>query len=160
MEPAEPFRMTHAADGKHGNACSAGALRYDRGERRGAAQPRAGRVILGLAGAHNRVYTDGFRCLPFRQTDEPMLSIGNPEFHSPQREAALFYGLFLRGHSIEALREQIDVSPKVFRKWMRSREFDPDFREGLRQMYTYRKQVLAIFDALVTSEQTASERWQ
>jgi transposase-like protein len=88
-----------------------------------------------------------------------MLSIGSSEFHSPQQEAALFYGLFLRGHSIEALREQIDVSPKVFRKWMRARDFDPDFREALQRMYTYRKQVLAIFDALVTSEQ-ASQRWQ
>jgi hypothetical protein len=87
------------------------------------------------------------------------LSIGNTEFHSPQREAALFYGLFLRGHSIDALREQIDISPKVFRKWMRSREFNDDFREDLRRMYTYRKQVLAIFDALVTSEQ-ASQSWQ
>jgi hypothetical protein len=87
------------------------------------------------------------------------LSIGNTEFHSPQREAALFYGLFLRGHSIDALRDQIDISPKVFRKWMRSREFNDDFREDLRRMYTYRKQVLAIFDALVTSEQ-ASQSWQ
>jgi hypothetical protein len=81
------------------------------------------------------------------------------EFHSPQREAALFYGLFLRGHPIEALRAQIDVSPKVFKKWMRSREFDDGFREDLRRMYTYRKQVLAIFDALVTSEQ-AAQIWQ
>jgi hypothetical protein len=89
------------------------------------------------------------------------LSIGNTDFHSPQREAALFYGLFLRGHSIEALRAQIDISPQVFRKWMRSREFDDDFREDLRRVYTYRKQVLAIFDALVTSEQTqTSQRWQ
>lgn len=87
------------------------------------------------------------------------MPIGNTEFHSPQREAALFYGLFLRGHSIEALRAQIDISPKVFRKWMHSREFDDDFREDLRRMYSYRKQVLAIFDALVTSEQT-SHSWQ
>ncbi len=87
------------------------------------------------------------------------MPIGNTEFHSPQREAALFYGLFLRGHSIEGLRAQIDISPKVFRKWMRSREFNDDFREDLRRMYSYRKQVLAIFDALVTSEQ-ASQSWQ
>ena len=87
------------------------------------------------------------------------MPIVNSEFHSPQREAALFYGLFLRGHSVEALRAQIDVSPKVFEKWMRSREFDDTFREDLRRMYSYRKQVLAIFDSLVTSEQT-DQRWQ
>ena len=87
------------------------------------------------------------------------MPVADQEFHSPQREAAMFYGLFLRGHSIDALRAQIDVSPKVFKKWMRSREFDDGFREDLRRMYTYRKQVLAIFDALVTSEQTA-QIWQ
>ena len=89
----------------------------------------------------------------------PETSTANAEFHSPQREAALFYGLFLRGHPVETLRAQIDVSPQVFRKWMRSREFDAEFREGLRRMYTYRKQVLAIFDSLVTSEQT-EQPWQ
>jgi hypothetical protein len=84
---------------------------------------------------------------------------GNIEFHSPQREAALFYGLFLRGHPVDSIREQIDVSPKLFQKWMRARDFDSDFREDLRRMYAYRKQVLAIFDALVTSER-ANRRWQ
>jgi len=83
----------------------------------------------------------------------------NPEFHSPQREAALFYGLFLRGHSIESLREQIDIPPKVFQKWMRAREYDQGFRDDLRRMYSYRKRVLAIFDSLVTSER-ANQRWQ
>ncbi len=71
----------------------------------------------------------------------------------------MFYGLFLRGHSADGLRAQIDVSPHVFKKWMRSREFDDNFRENLRRMYAYRKQVLAIFDALVTSERTA-QSWQ
>ena len=28
---------------------------------------------------------------------------------APQREAAFFYGLFLRGHDVEALRQDIDV---------------------------------------------------
>lgn len=71
----------------------------------------------------------------------------------------MFYGLFLRGHSADELREEIDISPKVFRKWMRAQEFDPIFREDLRRMYQYRKQVLAIFDSLVTSERVM-ERWQ
>ncbi len=81
------------------------------------------------------------------------------EFYSPQREAAMFYGLFLRGHSAEAIREEIDIPPTLVRKWMRAREWDARFREEVQKMYAYRKQVLAIFDSLVTSEQTA-ERWQ
>jgi hypothetical protein len=28
---------------------------------------------------------------------------------APQREAAFFYGLFLRGHDVETLRQDIDV---------------------------------------------------
>ncbi len=78
-----------------------------------------------------------------------MVRTKDREFHSPQTEAAMFYGLFLRGHSEEALRRQIDVSPQLFRKWMRAREYDQSFREQLRRVYLYRKQVLAIFDSLV-----------
>jgi transposase-like protein len=74
------------------------------------------------------------------------------EMHSPQREAAMFYGLFLRGHSAESLRQEIDISPHTYRKWMRAREYDQRFRDDLKRMYAYRKQVLAIFDSLVTSE--------
>lgn len=81
------------------------------------------------------------------------------EFHSPQTEAAMFYGLFLRGHSADSLRAEIDVSPQIFRKWMRAREYDQNFREQLRKMYLYRKQVLAIFDSLVMSNQTQTV-WQ
>lgn len=81
------------------------------------------------------------------------------DFHSPQREAAIFYGLFLRGHSPDAIRREIDIPSTTFRKWMRAREYDPDFREDLRRMYAYRKQVLAIFESLVTSERS-DERWQ
>ncbi len=73
------------------------------------------------------------------------------EFHSPQSEAAIFFGLFLRGHPVDSLREQIDIPPKVFKKWMRLREYDADFQEQLRRTYVYRKQVLVIFDSLVTT---------
>ena len=82
----------------------------------------------------------------------------DPEFHSPQREAALFYGMFLRGRSADELRREIDISPKLFRKWMRAREYGPTFRNNLRRMYAYRKQVLAIFDSLVTTEQFVEQR--
>jgi hypothetical protein len=78
----------------------------------------------------------------------------NDEFDplAPQREAAFFYGLFLRGHSLEALRQDIDVSPKLREKWQKARDFRPDFRADLERVYTFRKQVLAVFEALVQSE--------
>ena len=71
---------------------------------------------------------------------------------APQREAAMFYGLFLRGHSAEALRRDIDIPRDVLSKWMNSNRFEPQFRDNLRRLYTYRKQVLAIFDELVDNE--------
>ncbi len=79
----------------------------------------------------------------------------DPELHAPQHEAAIFYGMFLRGRSVEEIRQEIDISPKLFLKWMRAREYGPDFRTNLRRMYTYRKQVLAIFESLVTSERNS-----
>jgi hypothetical protein len=72
---------------------------------------------------------------------------------APQREAAFFYGLFLRGHSVETLRQDIDVPRQLLDKWMRARDFESSFRQDLRRVYTYRKQVLAIFDGLVLNEQ-------
>ncbi|MFN3324162.1 MAG: hypothetical protein ACK5AZ_11750 [Bryobacteraceae bacterium] len=73
-----------------------------------------------------------------------------------QREAAMFYGLFLRGHSVEALRRDIDVPKTVINKWLRTRRFEPSFRDNLMRLYNYRKQVLAIFDELVLSERQKS----
>jgi hypothetical protein len=72
---------------------------------------------------------------------------------APQREAAFFYGLFLRGHSAEALRQDIDVPRGTLEKWLRAPDFASDFRESLQRVYAYRKQVLAIFDGLVLNEQ-------
>jgi hypothetical protein len=71
---------------------------------------------------------------------------------APQREAAMFYGLFLRGHSAEALRRDIDVPRPVLEKWLQPQRYEGDFRDALRRMYTFRKKVLAIFDELVTKE--------
>jgi hypothetical protein len=71
---------------------------------------------------------------------------------SPQREAAFFYGLFLRGHSLEALRQDIDVSPKLLDKWMKAKDFQVEFRADLERVYQFRKQVLAVFEALVHME--------
>jgi len=72
---------------------------------------------------------------------------------APQREAAFFYGLFLRGHDVETLRQDIDVPRSMIEKWMRAKDFEIPFRESLRRVYSYRKQVLAIFDGLVLNEQ-------
>jgi len=69
-----------------------------------------------------------------------------------QREAAMFYGLFLRGHSVDALRRDIDVPKPLLDKWLKTQRFESNFRDNLRRVYTYRKQVLAIFDELVHSE--------
>ena len=71
---------------------------------------------------------------------------------APQREAAIFYGLFLRGHSADALRRDIDVPRPIFDRWLHRRRYEPTFRESLREMYSYRKKVLAIFDELVLKE--------
>ena len=73
---------------------------------------------------------------------------------APQREAAFFYGLFLRGHDVEELRQDIDVPPSMIDKWMKARDFEANFRANLQRVYSYRKQVLAIFDGLVSNEQT------
>jgi hypothetical protein len=71
---------------------------------------------------------------------------------APQREAAMFYGLFLRGHSAESLRRDIDVPKPILDKWLQPQRYETDFRDSLRKMYAYRKKVLAIFDELVLKE--------
>lgn len=71
---------------------------------------------------------------------------------APQREAAMFYGLFLRGHSAETLRRDIDVPKPVLEKWLSRQCYETGFRDALRRVYQYRKQVLAIFDELVLNE--------
>ena len=72
---------------------------------------------------------------------------------APQREAAFFYGLFLRGHDVDTLRQDIDVPRLMVDKWMKAPDFEASFRENLQRVYSYRKQVLAIFDGLVSGDQ-------
>ncbi len=72
---------------------------------------------------------------------------------APQREAAFFYGLFLRGHDVEVLRQDIDLPRNLLDKWLKAKDFEMNFRENLHRVYVYRKQVLAVFDALVSNEQ-------
>ena len=75
------------------------------------------------------------------------------DFAFPQREAAFFYGLFLRGHSIQELRHDIEVPAEVIRKWSRDRGMQPEQREMLGRVLEYRSRVLAIFDSLIGTEQ-------
>lgn len=83
----------------------------------------------------------------------------NSELPSPQREAAFFFGLFLRGHPAEALREDIDVPKEVLAKWQRTREDnEPGFCEAVRRIYEFRKQVLAIFNFLVSTESSNTHK--
>jgi hypothetical protein len=74
------------------------------------------------------------------------------DFEFPQREAAFFYGLFLRGHSADKLRQDIEVPPAVLAKWHREAEREPELRSLLSRIVEYRRHVLAIFDTLVGSE--------
>ncbi|WP_031498378.1 hypothetical protein [Bryobacter aggregatus] len=71
---------------------------------------------------------------------------------APQREAAMFYGLFLRGHAADDLRRDIDVPKVTLEKWLGTQKYAENFRNNLKRVYTYRKQVLAIFDELVMNE--------
>jgi hypothetical protein len=70
----------------------------------------------------------------------------------PQREAAFFYGLFLRGHSPEQLRRDIAVPAAVLAKWHKDAEREPELRGVFARMLEYRRHVLAVFDSLVGSD--------
>jgi hypothetical protein len=70
----------------------------------------------------------------------------------PQREAAFFYGLFLRGHSPDQLRRDIAVPAAVLAKWHKDAEREPELRSVFARMVEYRRHVLAIFDSLVGSD--------
>jgi hypothetical protein len=41
----------------------------------------------------------------------------------------------------------------LIEKWMTARDFEASFRDNLRRVCAYRKQVLAIFDGLILNEQ-------
>lgn len=71
------------------------------------------------------------------------------DFEFPQREAAFFYGLFLRGHSAEQLRQDIQVPAAVLAKWDKETAREPELRATLERVVEYRRHVLAIFDSLV-----------
>ncbi len=71
------------------------------------------------------------------------------DFSYPQREAAFFYGLFLRGHSVEKLRRDIEVPAEVLARWLRESRRQPEQRAFFNRVLEYRRHVLAIFESLV-----------
>ena len=73
------------------------------------------------------------------------------DFQYPQREAAFFYGLFLRGHAPDKLRRDIDVPPDVVARWEREAGHAPEVRPVMDRILEYRRSVLAIFDSLVVT---------
>jgi hypothetical protein len=74
------------------------------------------------------------------------------DFEHPQREAAFFYGLFLRGHDANKLRMDIAIPMAVLIKWQKEVDREPLLRDVLTRVVEYRRRVLAIFDTLVGAE--------
>jgi hypothetical protein len=81
------------------------------------------------------------------------------DFQFPQREAAFFYGLFLRGHKAEELRRDIAVPAAVLAKWDRETQRQPHLRTVLERVVEYRRHVLAIFENLIGHD-SAKQRLQ
>jgi len=71
------------------------------------------------------------------------------DFQFPQREAAFFYGLFLRGHPADKLRRDIEIPVAVLAKWDRETWREPQLRPLLERIVRYRQHVLAIFETLI-----------
>jgi len=94
-----------------------------------------------------------------------MATLPNPmeealhDLEFPRREAAFFYGLFLRGHSADELRRDIGVPVAVLAKWDRETEHEPELRPRLERMLRYRQHVLAIFENLICHD-AATQRLQ
>jgi len=78
------------------------------------------------------------------------------KWEPPNREAAYFYGLFMRGHSLDELRRDIGVPPAVVARWQRLWDHEPHHRQRYEEILTYRRQVLTIFNTLVALELTLS----
>ena len=66
-----------------------------------------------------------------------------------QREAAMFYGLFLRGQSVETLKRDIEIPNQMLEKWLKHPSYDGHFRNNVKRIYHFRRKVLAVFEELV-----------
>ena len=89
-----------------------------------------------------------------------MSQVFDAQFAEPKTEAAFFYGLFLRGHPVQKLREDIDVSPETLERWHREAVRAPWVQPSIERILSYRKHVLAIFDSLVFKEMEPRETIQ
>src|SRR5260370_40224928 len=98
---------------------------------------------------YTQMHTDTNPTLP---TEAHAADDTQHDFDFPQREAAFFYGLFLRGHSAEELRRDIEVPQAVLLKWHREAEREPTLRDVFTRMVEYLRHVLALFEALVDTE--------
>ena len=96
----------------------------------------------------------------FSAAMEPNIGASESNLQEPRYEAAFFYALFMRGHPLESLREDIGVSPQVRARWERLAAGDPWYQATVDRMLNYRKEVLAIFDSLVLRELPSSGRIQ
>ena len=87
-----------------------------------------------------------------------MATLHQDEFdpQAPMREAALFYGLFLRGQSVDSIRRDIDIPKAVVKKVLRTQAYEANLRRAMRRTYIYRQEVLRIFNELVLNEKTAT----
>lgn len=89
-----------------------------------------------------------------------MSEVFDAQYAEPKHEAAFFYGLFLRGHPLQKLREDIDVSPQTLERWNREALRAPWVQPSIERILCYRKHVLAIFDSLVFQEMEPRETIQ
>ena len=71
----------------------------------------------------------------------------------------MFYGLSLREHPPERPRQDIQIPASTVRKWLSHPHYDGQFRENVKRIYHFRRQVLAVFDELVDRERIR-ERFQ
>ena len=81
------------------------------------------------------------------------------EDHDPEaihKEAAMFYGLFLRGTPAEKLRRDIEIPRLMIEKWLSHPGYDTAFRDSVKRVYEFRRKVLAVFDELVDREKIRS----
>ncbi|HPT27810.1 MAG TPA: hypothetical protein PLZ95_15430 [Bryobacteraceae bacterium] len=86
-------------------------------------------------------------------------SIPIREDHDPEaihKEAAMFYGLFLRGTPAEKLRRDIEIPRLMIDKWLSHPGYDTAFRDSVRRVYDFRRRVLAVFDELVDRQRIRS----
>lgn len=105
-----------------------------------------------------RVYTRIFcrRCGARRLPHNPIPIRDDHDPEAVHKEAAMFYGLFLRGTPAEKLRRDIEIPRLMIDKWLSHPGYDTAFRDSVKRVYDFRRKVLAVFDELVDSQRIRS----